>query len=58
MELLEDALKKKVYGSLYAILFLTSLLGISVLLESCHKKRELKFKSLNKKEIVLTDKDF
>lgn len=54
MELLEDRLEKRIHISLYAILFLTLLLGLSVLLEDYHKKREVQLKSIDNSEITLT----
>ncbi|HYF69415.1 MAG TPA: hypothetical protein VD884_14825 [Ohtaekwangia sp.] len=35
METLENRLQKRMHVSLYALLFLTVLLGLSILLESC-----------------------
>lgn len=35
METLESRLQKRIHVSLYALLFLTVLLGLSVLLEGC-----------------------
>jgi hypothetical protein len=39
MEALETRLRKRIYVSLYALLFLTILLGVSVLLEGCSAKK-------------------
>lgn len=41
MDTLENRLQKRIHVSLYALLFLTVLLGISVLLEGCSDKCEL-----------------
>ncbi len=38
MDTLENRLQKRIHISLYALLFLTVLLGISVLLEGCTEK--------------------
>jgi hypothetical protein len=38
METLEQRLQKRIHVSLYALLFLTTLLGLSVLLEGCSEK--------------------
>jgi hypothetical protein len=35
METLNKRLEKRIHVSLYALLFLTSLLGLSIILESC-----------------------
>ena len=40
METLENRLQKKVHVFLYALVFLTVLLGLSVLLEGCMGKKE------------------
>jgi len=45
MESLELRLQKRTTASLYALIFLTSLLGLSVLTESCQEKKEVKLKS-------------
>jgi len=45
MEALEIRLQKRVNVSLYALIFLTSLLGLSIITESCQEKREVKVKS-------------
>lgn len=42
METLENRLQKRIHLSLYAILFLTALLGLSVLLEGCSDSCETK----------------
>lgn len=42
METLEHRLQKRIHVSLYALLFLTTLLGLSVLLEGCSDKCEVK----------------
>jgi len=42
MEALDNRLKKRIHVSLYAIIFLTGLLGISVLLESCTDNCEVR----------------
>lgn len=41
MDTLERRLQKRIHVSLYALLFLTSLLGLSVLLEGCTDKCEV-----------------
>ena len=41
METLENRLQKRIHVSLYALLFLTTLLGLSVLLEGCTDKCEV-----------------
>ena len=41
MDTLENRLQKRIHVSLYALLFLTVLLGISVLLEGCTDKCEV-----------------
>jgi hypothetical protein len=41
METLENRLQKRIHISLYALLFLTTLLGLSVLLEGCTDKCEV-----------------
>ena len=41
METLEQRLQKRIHVSLYALLFLTTLLGLSVLLEGCTDKCEV-----------------
>ncbi|MEX2230513.1 MAG: hypothetical protein WD824_00015 [Cyclobacteriaceae bacterium] len=41
MESLENRLQKRIHVSLYALLFLTTLLGLSVLLEGCTDKCEV-----------------
>ncbi|HEY9487748.1 MAG TPA: hypothetical protein VIQ51_05425 [Chryseosolibacter sp.] len=41
METLENRLQKRIHVSLYALLFLTTLLGLSVLLEGCSDKCEV-----------------
>lgn len=41
METLENRLQKRIHVSLYALLFLTTLLGLSVLLEGCADKCEV-----------------
>jgi hypothetical protein len=41
MDTLENRLQKRIHASLYALLFLTGLLGISVLLEGCTDKCEV-----------------
>lgn len=41
METLENRLQKRIHVSLYALLFLTTLLGLSVLLEGCGDKCEI-----------------
>jgi len=38
MDSLEDRLQKRTHASLYALIFLTVLLGLSVLLEGCDGK--------------------
>ena len=38
MDTLEIRLQRRIHASLYALLFLTVLLGISVLLEGCSKE--------------------
>ena len=42
METLEQRLQKRIHVSLYALLFLTTLLGLSVLLEGCADKRQVR----------------
>ena len=42
MDHLEIRLQKRIHVSLYALLFLTVLLAISFVVESCHVKREVK----------------
>lgn len=42
METLDARLRKRIHVSLYALLFLTGLLGLSVLLESCSDKCEVR----------------
>jgi hypothetical protein len=42
METLEVRLQRRVHASLFALLFLTVLLGISVLLEGCTKNVQTK----------------
>jgi hypothetical protein len=41
METLENRLQKRIHVSLYALLFLTTLLGLSVLLEGCSEKCQI-----------------
>lgn len=41
METLENRLQKRIHVSLYALLFLTTLLGLSVLLEGCSDKSDV-----------------
>lgn len=41
METLEQRLQKRIHVSLYALLFLTTLLGLSVLLEGCTDKSKV-----------------
>lgn len=43
-ETLENRLQKRIYVSLYALLFLTVLLGLSVILEGCTIKNEMSIK--------------
>lgn len=38
MDSLDNRLQKRIYASLYALIFLTVLLGLSVLLEGCDGK--------------------
>ena len=45
MEALEIRLQKRMNASLYALAFLTSLLGLSIVLESCKEKREVNLKT-------------
>jgi hypothetical protein len=40
METLEVRLQRRIHASLYALLFLTVLLGISVVLEGCAEEKE------------------
>lgn len=42
METLDIRLQKRIHASLYALIFLTTLLGLSVLFESCQLKREVR----------------
>jgi len=53
METLEIRLQKRMHASLYALIFLTTILGISVLLESCEGKQEVRIDSIDK-NIALT----
>jgi hypothetical protein len=55
MEALEVRLQKRINASLYALIFLTGLLGLSVLLEGCEVKREVKIDSndKNNKDIAM-----
>lgn len=46
MENLEIRLQRRIYASLYALLFLTILLGISVVLEGCSVEKNRSEKSL------------
>jgi hypothetical protein len=55
METLEIRLQKRTHASLYALIFLTSILGVSVLLESCQGKREVKLEP-TPKNIALQNK--
>ena len=41
METLESRLDRRVHASLYALIFLTMLLGISVLLEGCAENQKV-----------------
>lgn len=41
MDTLETRLQKRIHVCLYALLFLTSLLGLSVLLEGCSDETDL-----------------
>lgn len=44
METLDNRLQKRIHVSLYALLFLTGLLGLSVLLEGCAEKHDVTHK--------------
>jgi len=44
METLENRLQKRIHASLYALLFLTGLLGLSVLLEGCTDKCDVTYR--------------
>ena len=55
METLEIRLQKRMQASLYALIFLTAILGISVLLESYERKHEVRIDSINK-NIALINK--
>lgn len=46
MDNLEIRLQRRIYASLYALLFLTILLGISVVLEGCSIEKRRSEKSL------------
>ncbi len=48
MEALDIRLQKRMHASLYALIVLTTILGVSVLLESCEGKREVKVDLINK----------
>lgn len=41
METLETRLQRRIHASLYALIFLTTLLGLSVLLEGCLQTQEV-----------------
>ena len=41
METLENRLERRVHASLYALIFLTMLLGVSVLLEGCSERQKV-----------------
>jgi len=41
METLERRLQRRIHASLYALIFLTVLLGLSVLLESCTQNQKV-----------------
>ncbi len=45
MDALENRLQKRIHISLYALLFLTVLLGVSILLESCSGEKKATTKS-------------
>jgi hypothetical protein len=53
MEGLDIRLQKRINASLYTLIFLTGLLGISVLFESCQGKQEVKMKLSVHKDITL-----
>ena len=41
METLESRLQRRIHASLYALIFLTLLLGLSILLEGCLQTQEV-----------------
>jgi hypothetical protein len=54
MEGLEARLQKRINASLYTLIFLTGLLGLSVLMEGCEVKRQVRIdNSINKDIAVL-----
>ena len=54
MDTLENRLQKRMHVSLYALLFLTALLAISVLLEGCTDKCEIKSEYVYLEPVYLT----
>jgi hypothetical protein len=56
MEGLDLRLQKRINASLYTLIFLTGLLGISVLFESCQVKHEVKIESGIHQDIALQNK--
>lgn len=52
-ETLENRLQKRIHVSLYALLFLTVLLGLSVILEGCTIKNGIARKQLNNKSAYI-----
>jgi hypothetical protein len=58
METLENRLQKRIHASLYALLFLTALLGISVLLEGCAEKRHIAQNCIRLESDYATTKEF
>jgi hypothetical protein len=57
MDTLETRLQKRIYVSLYALLFLAALLGLSVILEGCAAKGEIT-SDASEMEIVSVSKGF
>jgi hypothetical protein len=56
MEALEIRLQKRMNASIYALAVLTTLLGLSIVLESCKEKREVNLKTNYDTGIALTVK--